>query len=500
MRQTSHFTSGHVQSTTSFGDALPVSGYRAFKAILGAAALALSMTAASPAARADDEAQAEALIKEGVKLRDAGKVDEGCPKIEQAYKLAPNSGRLMHLAICHEKQGKVATAWNEYIDAEGEARKEGRSKVEADAKAFSKKLEGKLPRATLNVPDAVVVDGMEISIDGVVIEKSNWKKPRPLDPGEHKVLVTAPGKKPAEQVVSMKLGEKKTITIAALEKDPNAGTPNAANTSQGSNTGGAATSGGSVSVGTGGSGQDKKPDETKPEEPEKPAESMRKAGRIVVEVGGFGGIMGGLISESQFTGLNSYFYEVTQPSGDQIVACTTKEGTNNCYGLFAPSFGFIAGGKAFVGYALSESMQAGVRVFAGPRFGGGHLIMGGPSFALRLQDKPLWVGGSLMLGSAQQLAKLNDIAGEVPSEYQKYNNDKSVVRVDRRTDTPDEDVAGAFALTLSGDISYILLDHPSTSIFSGALMVNASPMIIKSLISLESIAFALPVGISYKFY
>lgn len=447
-------------------------------------------------ARADDEAQAETLVKEGVKLRDAGKLDEACPKIEQAYKLAPNSGRLMHLAICHEKQGKIATAWTEYIDAEGEARKEGRSKVEADAKAFSKKLEAKLPRVTLSVPDATVVDGLEISIDGNVIEKSNWKKSRPVDPGDHKVVASAPGKKPSEQSFSIKQAEKKTITIAALEKDPNAGTAAAANNTQGSGkdnkSGGGAS--GSVSIGT--------PDKSaeQPTEPEKPAESMRKAGRIVVELGAMGGFMGGLISESQFTGLNSYFYTYVQPAGEEIAACTDKDGTNNCHGVFDPSFGFIAGGQLFLGYALSETFQAGVRVFGGPRFGGGHLIMGGPSISLHMQDKPLWIGGSLLIGSAQQLATLADIRGDVPSEYQQYNQNKSEVRVARRSDTPAEDVAGAFALALSGDISYVLVDKPSTSIFSGALMVNASPMIIKSLISLESIAFALPVGISYKFY
>lgn len=497
MRQTSHFSSFEAtKPSTAAGLARRAPRHRALKAALCAAAFALCLGDAR-FARADDEAQAEALVKEGTKLRDAGKLDEACPKLEQAYKLAPNSGRLMHVAICHEKQGKIATAWTEYIDAEGEARKEGRPKVEADAKAFSKKLEGKLPRATLNVPEAAVVDGLEISIDGVVIEKSNWKKSRPLDPGEHKVLASAPGKLPAEQTVSMKAGDKKTITIPALEKDPNAGTAAAAHKPQGSGneakTGGGGS--GSLSVGT----PETKPDET-PKEPEKPAESMRKAGRIVVELGAMGGILGGLISESQFTGLNSYFYTYVQPQGEEIAACTDKEGINHCHGIFDPSFGFIAGGQVFVGYALSESTQAGVRIFGGPRFGGGHVIMGGPSLSLRLEGKPLWVGGSLLIGSTQQLAPLVDIAGDVPSEYQKYNNNKSEVRVAKRTDTPTEDVAGAFALALSGDISYILLDKPSTSIFSGALMVNASPMIIKSLISLESIAFALPVGISYKFY
>jgi len=167
--------------------------------------------------------EAEALLKDGKKLMGAGKLAEACPKLEESQKLDPKSSTLLEVAICHEKQGKIATAWSEFIDAEGQARKDGRSKLEGDARQRGRKLEPKLPRITVSVAKDAAVEGLDVKIDGASIDKGDWGKSRPLDPGEHKLSASAPGRKAWEQTVTIKVAEKKAVSVPALAEDKGGG-------------------------------------------------------------------------------------------------------------------------------------------------------------------------------------------------------------------------------------------------------------------------------------
>ncbi|WP_437878272.1 hypothetical protein [Sorangium sp. So ce513] len=167
-------------------------------------------------------AQADALLAEGKQLMKKGKLAEACPKIEESYRLSQRSSTLLALAGCHEKQGKIATAWAEYIDLGAAARKEGNKRLEADAKARGARLEPRLPRLTVNVPRAAAVEGLEVTLDGVPVDSAAFGKARPIDPGEHRVSASAPGRKRWEGKVSIKRGERRAVTVPALAKDPSA--------------------------------------------------------------------------------------------------------------------------------------------------------------------------------------------------------------------------------------------------------------------------------------
>jgi hypothetical protein len=428
-----------------------------------------------------DEAQAEALLKEGKKLMGGGKLADACPKLEESQKLNPKSSTLLEVAICHEKQGKIATAWSEYIDVEGQARKEGRGKLEGDARARSKKLDPKLPRITITVPKDAAVAGLEVTIDGASIDKGDWGKSRPLDPGDHKLTAAAPGRKTWEQTITVRVAEKRSVSVPALAEDKSGGASTAA---------AATTSTGPVATATTTSAPPPPPPpDEKPEEPEGPSE--HKSSGFVVEASALGGFLAGFITETSLSGLETYDYTYNLRDGVYVDLCEDK-----CYGVFDPAVSAYVGGGLFAGVALSDTFHLGARAHGGVNVLGGFTLVGGPAISMKLSS-PLWIGGSLLVGWIQHTAPVVGLRGEVPAEAVQYNNNEDEVDVKRKADTPAESQAGTLSFGLSADISYMLLDNPSPGAMSGALMLSAWPMFLKGL---SGFSVAVPVGVSYRFY
>ncbi len=139
-------------------------------------------------ARAQDLAAAEALFREGRELMQKGDLAAGCAKLAESQRLDPSSGTLLNLASCHEQQGKLATAWAEYLAAARLAQTQGRPERVEEAKRRAGLIEPKL--SYLTVRSAQPVEGQELRRGGVVITPGSRL---PTDPGSHQIVVSAPG-------------------------------------------------------------------------------------------------------------------------------------------------------------------------------------------------------------------------------------------------------------------------------------------------------------------
>ena len=461
---------------------------------------ALSAATLAPLASAH-AADAEALLKEGKKLVTEKKYDEACPKIAESYKLAPSPATLLDLALCHEKQGKLATAWGEMLDAETDARKAARADIETRARANSKALEPKLPRVTVTV--AANTPGIEIAIDGQKIDLGALGKGRPVDPGEHKIVATAPGRKPWETTLSLKQAERKTVVVPALAEDANAAAATPEKTPDkpaGQDGATAAQTGGTTNTDTntggGAAAGDTKPKE-KPEEPDDGKGPIHRAKRLVVDVGAFGGgqlFLGGG-SVDALSAL-SYEYRITYPLGGEAAeykACDASA----CYATVDPAIGVPVGGQVFVGYALSEKMHLGGRFFGSYLVTGGYSLLVGPSLSLRVNER-LWVGGTLVVGFGAQNATINGARGEVPSEWVDLNGTDEVEAQLNRTFPAENETGFGFSFGASAEVSYTLAEFgKGKSLTTGSLVASAWPTFLKTW---DGFAIALPVGVGYRFH
>jgi hypothetical protein len=187
------------------------------------AAAALSSLGLLPTASAQnpDAAASETLFRDGKRLLDQKDFAHACPKLAESFRLEPATGTLLALAMCHEGEGKVATAWAEYADAAARSRREGRPDREQASLQWAGALEPKLSTLTISVPDAVAkTAGLEVKRDGVAVGVAAWGTAVPVDPGEHLVEVTAPGKKGWTKAVTIRTPAREKLAIPPLEDGP----------------------------------------------------------------------------------------------------------------------------------------------------------------------------------------------------------------------------------------------------------------------------------------
>jgi hypothetical protein len=170
---------------------------------------------------AADKATATQLFREGRALLEQGRTGQACRKLEESQRLDPGGGTLLNVALCHEREGRTATAWAEFTEALGIARRDNRPLRIEFARTHIAQLESMLSRLSIEVPPAADLPDLEIRRDGGVVGRAAWGSPVPVDPGDHLIEVAAPGKVAWKQVVSLGPNtDSKSIVVPALPDAP----------------------------------------------------------------------------------------------------------------------------------------------------------------------------------------------------------------------------------------------------------------------------------------
>jgi serine/threonine-protein kinase len=172
---------------------------------------AASLHATEPTAT--DRTLAAALFKEGKALMDKGDLASACMKLEESQRLESGLGTLLNLAVCHEKEGKNATAWAEFMEARGLARQANRQSRIDLAEEHIARLEKSLSRLTIDVPSEADEPALEITCDGAAIARAAWGMAVPIDPGDHRVQAVAPNKTPFSSTINVPGESPTTLTV-----------------------------------------------------------------------------------------------------------------------------------------------------------------------------------------------------------------------------------------------------------------------------------------------
>lgn len=146
-----------------------------------------------PASAQSDEQKADDLFRQGQDRLQIGFTREACELLAASHRLDPALGTLLNLALCHEKDGKIATAHREYVAAAKWAKERREDGREQFARQRAAALEVDIPKLRIEIAGAP--RNLHVDLDGRAIELSELEGDMAIDPGPHRVDVTAAEKR-----------------------------------------------------------------------------------------------------------------------------------------------------------------------------------------------------------------------------------------------------------------------------------------------------------------
>jgi tetratricopeptide (TPR) repeat protein len=176
-----------------------------------------ALTAAPPAsAQQADPAVARALFEEGTKALEKGDWDGACPKFEASFASKPTVSALANIGKCHEHAGKLTLAADDFQRAlslnEDTLSQSRKKELAAYTGDLLKAVQARIPKLRIVAKDAPA--GLQITRDGTPLAATALGIGLPVDPGEHVIVASAPGRKTSTTKVA--LAEKTEIEVAVV--------------------------------------------------------------------------------------------------------------------------------------------------------------------------------------------------------------------------------------------------------------------------------------------
>ena len=183
------------------------------------------LLAATPAAargavssRASSSARAAALSAQAHTLLDAGRVSEACSKLEASQALAHDLATLIELGGCYERDGRTASAWHTFLEAQAVAQNQKDTEREQIATFRIAVLDPKLTRVVFIVPMTSRVPGLTVRLGSNTVSALAWGTAIPVDPGTERISASAKGYAPwaIDLDTTQAEGRKLRVNVPAL--------------------------------------------------------------------------------------------------------------------------------------------------------------------------------------------------------------------------------------------------------------------------------------------
>jgi hypothetical protein len=171
--------------------------------------------AAAPAGAEGDPAAAEALFREGRAALSRGEHARACEKFRESYRLEAAQGTALNLADCEEKLGQLASAWQRFRGVAEELPAGDDRKTIAEQRARA--LEPRVPRLSISLANGAPAE-TRVTRDGVELGQASLGASLPVNPGEHVVVVSAPGH--AEKRIVLRIAEGRSESAAVAPGEP----------------------------------------------------------------------------------------------------------------------------------------------------------------------------------------------------------------------------------------------------------------------------------------
>jgi hypothetical protein len=172
------------------------------------------------AATAHADPAAEQLFRDGKELVAAGKLDEGCDKLQRSQDLEKRSGTLLNLADCREKQGRLTVAWEMFLEAKSLAAQQGNELRVAEADRRIAAIVPRLAHLTVKLPPTERRHaGTVVLHDGIAMPPALYDVAAPVDPRTHVIEVRAPAYRPWKKELALAPGSTSVVEVPALKLD-----------------------------------------------------------------------------------------------------------------------------------------------------------------------------------------------------------------------------------------------------------------------------------------
>jgi hypothetical protein len=177
---------------------------------LGAAVAVLLL--ASPARAASDAEQAEALIRDGVKLRSQDKTAQALPLFEKAYQISRTPRTAAQLGLCELELGYWVETERYLTEALASPDHPWIAKNKGSLKKPLETARANIGELVLNVSPA----SADVSLNKKPLDRSQLGPPIRLDKGPVDIEVRAPGYEPMRDTITIVGGKREQRTYALV--------------------------------------------------------------------------------------------------------------------------------------------------------------------------------------------------------------------------------------------------------------------------------------------